>query len=151
MANTLPKVDQNTIKVAHAITIVLLVLGFIIDSWIPVAIAAIAQLLGAANVPFAPYRVIYQHIIVPIGIVKPNIKVDNPQPHHFASLVGGLFDVIGVIALLAGFSLIGWIFVWIVIILANLNVWLNFCMGCWMYYRFNRLGIPGFTVAKIKE
>ena len=47
------------------------------------------------------------------------------------------YDLIGAIP---GVSVL----VGIVVVLANLNFWLNFCLGCWMYYRLNRLGVPGF-------
>jgi hypothetical protein len=38
-----------------------------------------------------------------------------------------------------------------VVVLANLNFWLNFCAGCWMYYQFNRLGVPGFTQSPLQS
>ncbi|MBK9747971.1 MAG: DUF4395 family protein [Chloroflexi bacterium] len=41
--------------------------------------------------------------------------------------------------------------VWIVIVLANLNFWLNFCVGCLMYYQLNRFGVPGFKYAPIPD
>jgi hypothetical protein len=41
------------------------------------------------------------------------------------------------------------VLVGIVLVLANLNFWLNFCAGCWMYYQLNRLGIKGFTRSPI--
>ncbi|MCC6805526.1 MAG: DUF4395 family protein, partial [Anaerolineae bacterium] len=46
---------------------------------------------------------------------------------------------------------LAWVLVWIVIALANLNFWVNFCAGCWVYYQLNRLGIPGFVHAPITE
>lgn len=151
MAETLPKVDLTGLRTGQALTIILLIVAFVINSWILVAFVAIAQLLGGLGVEFAPYRLIYQTIVKPSGIVKPNIKVDNPQPHRFAMLVGAIFNGVATIALLVSVPLIGWTLVWIVIALANLNFWLNFCLGCWMYYQLNRLGIQGFSVAPIQE
>ena len=143
------QVDQSLVKFSQACTIALLTLGFIVDSWLPVALAAICQFLGATGSPFAPYRFLYEHVARASGIVKPNVKPDNPQPHHFASFVGGTFDLIGLLLLLAGSSL-GWLFVGIVFVLANLNLWVSFCAGCMMYYVFNRLGVPGFTYAPVR-
>lgn len=152
MTNTsLAKVDQNGLKTGQALTIILLVLGFVINSWVLVAFVAIAQLLGGLGLSFAPYRLIYQHILKPSSIVKARVEDDNPQPHRFAMLVGALFNGVATIALLCSLPFLGWALVWIVIALANLNFWLNFCLGCWMYYQFNRLGVPGFTVAPIQE
>lgn len=150
-AESLRRVDQTGLKTGQALTIILLVLGFVLNSWVLVAFVAVAQLLGAFDAPFAPYRVIFQRVIKPSGIVKPNIISDNPEPHRFAMLVGGIFNATATLALWVGVPALAWVLVWIVIALANLNFWLNFCMGCWMYYQFNRLGVPGFTHAPIHE
>lgn len=150
-AQSLPKVDHNGLKTGQALTIILLLIGFVFDSWILIAFVAIAQLLGGLGLPFAPYRLIYQHILKPAGLVKPHIIDDNPEPHRFAMLVGATFNGLATLALLTYAATIAWILVWTVIVLANLNFWLNFCLGCWMYYQFNRLGIPGFNQAPIQE
>ncbi len=148
---TARSVDHTGLKTGQALTIVLLLLAFIINGWGLVVLVALAQLLGALAVPFAPYRLVYQYIVKPIGIFKPNVIADNPEPHRFALLVGTLFNSTAALLLAAvpGLSALAWALVWIVIALANLNFWLNFCAGCWMYYWFNRLGVPGFTRAPI--
>lgn len=151
MSGVLPKVDQNGLKTGQALTIILLILAFVLNNWVLVAFVAIAQLLGGLGLRLAPYRLIYQTLVKSSGIVKPRIEIDNPQPHRFAMLVGAVFNGAATIALLANASPVGWTLVWIVIVLANLNFWLNFCLGCWMYYQFNRLGIPGFVVSPIEE
>jgi hypothetical protein len=145
------KVDQNGLKTGQAITIILLLLAFVLNSWVLVAFVALAQLLGALDVSWAPYRVIYKSLLLRAGVVKPRIESDNPEPHRFAMLVGAVFNGAATLFLLAGLPVIGWVLVAIVIVLANLNFWLNFCAGCWMYYQFNRFGVPGFTAAKLAE
>jgi len=146
---TLRKVDQNGLKTGQAVTILLLIAAFVLSSWVLVAFVAVAQLLGALDVPFAPYRLFYQNVVKPAGWTKPNVIADNPEPHRFAMLVGALFNGVATLALLAGAPVVGWVLVGIVVVLANLNFWLNFCAGCWMYYQFNRLGIKGFTRSPI--
>jgi len=146
---TLRKVDQNGLKTGQAATILLLILAFVLNSPLLVAIVALAQLLGALDVPFAPYRLLYQNVVKQSGLVKPHVIADNPEPHRFAMLVGAVFNGAATVALLAGAPVLGWVLVGIVVVLANLNFWLNFCAGCWMYYQFNRLGVPGFTVKKV--
>lgn len=145
----LRKIDQTGLKTGQALTILLLILAFVLNSPLLVAVVAIAQLLGALDLPVAPYRLFYQQVVKPAGWAKPNIIPDNPEPHRFAMLVGALFNGAAVLALLAGAPAIGWLLVAIVVVLANLNFWLNFCAGCWMYYQFNRLGVPGFDRAPI--
>ncbi|MBE2181822.1 MAG: DUF4395 domain-containing protein [Anaerolineae bacterium] len=145
------RVDHNGLKVGQAATIILLLVAFIISSPLLVALVAVAQLLGALNSPYAPYRLFYQKVLQPAGIVKPNIIPDNPEPHRFAFLVGAVFNGVGAALIWLGVPVVGWALVWIVIALANLNFWLNFCAGCWMYYQFNKLGIPGFTQAPLNS
>lgn len=145
------KVDQTGLKTGQALTIILLIVAFVLNSPLLVAVVAVAQLLGALAVPFAPYRLAYQYAIKPSGLARPNVVDDNPEPHRFAMLVGAVFNGVAFVALLAGAAVVGWVLVGIVVVLANLNFWLNFCMGCWMYYQFNRLGIPGFTAAPLRR
>ncbi|HEX2905858.1 MAG TPA: DUF4395 domain-containing protein [Phototrophicaceae bacterium] len=147
---TLRKVDQTGIKVGQAATIILLLAGFVLNSWPLIALVALAQLLGALDVPFAPYRLLYLKVIKPSGLVKPNVIADNPEPHRFAVLIGGVFNTVATILLLAGAPTPAWVLVWIVIVLANVNFWLNFCLGCWMYYQLHRLGVPGFKYAPVE-
>ena len=45
-----------------------------------------------------------------------------------------------------GFAGLGGL-VWLVIALAALNLFGGFCVGCAMYYWFNRLQVPGFIRA----
>jgi hypothetical protein len=148
---TLRKVDHTGLKVGQAVTILLLILAFIINSPLLVAFVALAQLLGALDVAYAPYRLLYQRVVKPTQWFKAQVIADNPEPHRFAMLVGALFNGAATLALLLNIPILGWGLVVIVVVLANLNFWLNFCAGCWMYYQFNRLGVPGFSHAPITQ
>lgn len=144
------KVDQTGLKTGQALTIILLILAFVVNSWVLVVLVALAQLLGALDAPFAPWRLIYQYLIKPSGLVKPCLETDNPEPHRFAMLVGALFNGVAAVALLNDAPALGWLLVAVVVALANLNFWVNFCVGCWVYYQLNRLGVPGFTKAPVQ-
>jgi hypothetical protein len=143
------RVDQTGLKSGQALTIMLLLVAFVFASWQLVALVALAQFLGAMGLSFAPYRLIYRYIVQPTGLVKPHIIADNPEPHRFALFVGALVNTMAVIALTSGGPLLGWVLVILVIGLANLNLWMNFCLGCWCYYQLNRLGVPGFDRAPL--
>jgi hypothetical protein len=145
MAATPRQVDISGLKVGQATTILVLLAAFVLSSPLLVLLVGLAQLFGALNVSFAPYRLLYVNVLRPAGIVQPKVVPDNPEPHRFAMLVGAIFNFAATAFLVTGLPVIGWVLVWIVIVLANLNFWLNFCAGCWMYYQFNRLGVPGFT------
>ncbi len=144
------RVDQNGLKTGQALTIILLIVGYILNAWPLVALVAIAQLLGALDSPYGPYRLTYKYLLVPANLLKPKVIMDNPEPHRFAMLVGAIFNGVATVALLAGAPVVGWVLVGIVVVLANLNFWLNFCVGCLMYYQLHRFGVPGFTVAPLK-
>lgn len=144
-----PRLDANALKFGNGATIVLLLVAFILGAPLLVLFVAVAQLLGGLALPFAPYRLAYQQL-VSNGIFSPRVVIDNAEPHRFAMLVGALFNGVGGLLLLAGAGA-GWALVWIVIVLANLNFWLNFCVGCLMYYQLNRLGVPYFTASPIQE
>jgi hypothetical protein len=150
-AAVLRKVDHSGLRTGQAITIIVLLLGFVLNSWVLVAFVAVSQFLAALDAPFAPYRFIYQRIVKPSGLVKPHVIDDNPEPHRFAQLIGSIFNGTATVLLLAGVSTAPWVLVWIVIALANVNFWLNICLGCLMYYQLNRLHIPGFTHAPLPE
>lgn len=150
MAISSPRVvDQSGLKTGQALTIILLLVAFVLNSPLLVAFVALAQLLGGLDISFGPYRLFYRHIVLPLKLAKPNPQKDNPEPHRFAMLVGALFNGAATLALLAGLPVLGWTLVTIVVVLANLNFWLNFCLGCWMYYQFSRLGVPGFRVSPL--
>jgi hypothetical protein len=148
---TLRSVDQNGLKVGQALTILLLIVAYILNNVWLVAFVALAQLLGALDASFAPYRLAYRYLVKPTGLVNPNPVKDNPEPHRFSMLVGAIFNGAATLALFFNASWIGWGLVGIVIVLANLNFWLNFCAGCWMYYQFHKLGIPGFVHAPLNK
>ena len=125
-------------------TLLLIALCWILDSWIPVAIAAICQLIDATGSPFAPCFLIYTRAMVPAKLIKPRIIPDDLVPHRFASLIGGLLTLLGAILLGVNYRLVGWTLVITVFALQSLNFWVNFCMMYYMYCLLNRLGVPGF-------
>mgnify|MGYP005837875505 CR=1 FL=1 len=151
MTTDVQKLDQTALKTGQALTIVLLLLAFLLDAPWLVAFVALAQFLGALALPVAPYRLFYLGVVRRFNLAPPNPQPDHPEPHRFALLVGALFNGVGALAILGGLPVLGWALVWIVIALANLNFWFNFCLGCWMYYRLNRFGVPGFTKAPLHD
>lgn len=140
----LRKVDHSAIRVTQVFTIGLLLLAFVLDApWLAAAVAVING-IAALRPEFGFFRLVYVHLLRPAGLVKPNVLQDNPEPHRFAQGLGAGFVGAGVLLMLAGLAGVGWALVWLVIGLASLNLFAGFCAGCFMYYQFNRLGVPGF-------
>ncbi|MFQ5923473.1 MAG: DUF4395 domain-containing protein, partial [Anaerolineales bacterium] len=81
--------------------------------------------------------------------ISPDLIPDNPEPHRFSLGIGGVFLAGGTLAFQAGLPIVGWALTWIVIGLTALNLFGGFCVGCAVYYWFNRIGLPGFVKAPI--
>lgn len=143
-------VDQSALRTNQAFIIGLLVLAFVVDSVWMVAFVGGVMLLGTAVPALALFKRLYRHGLRPLGLVKADVIVDNPEPHRFAQGFGGVVVALSVVALLAGQAVIGWALAWLVIVLAALNLFLGFCAGCFVYYQLNRLGVPGFSARPIQ-
>lgn len=145
------KVDHSALRVNQSFIIALLALAFVLNSvWLVVFVAAV-MLLGTAVPSLSLFKRVYQHVLRPSGIVKPDVIVDNPEPHRFAQGFGGVVLLGAIAALFTGAATLGWALVGLVIALAALNLFLGFCAGCFVYYQLNKLGVPGFKRAPIEQ
>lgn len=145
------KVDHSALRTNQAFIIGLLAAAFIGNAWGVAAFVAAVMLVGTIWPRAGLFKAIYSRILRPAGLIKPYIIQDNPEPHLFAQGLGGAVTLGGVVALLLGATAVGWALVWVVIILAVLNLFVGFCAGCFVYYQLNRLGVPGFNAAPIKR
>lgn len=145
------KVDVSTLKVNQAFIISLLVLAFVFSNVWLVAFVAAVMLLGTAVPSLSLFKAVYLKILKPAGIVKPNVIVDNPEPHRFAQGFGGVVLLGALAALWGGLTTLGWALVGLVVVLAALNLFLGFCAGCFVYYQLNRLGVPGFSRSRLPQ
>ncbi len=145
------KVDHSALRTNQVFIIGLCILAFVTNiPWIATFVALV-MLVGTVLPKVALFKAVYFNILKPLNVVKPDIKLDNPEPHLFAQGVGGVFLTAATIAFIAHVAIVGWALVWIVIALAALNLFANICVGCMMYYWFNRVGLPGFRYAPIKS
>ena len=139
----LTNVDHTALKVNQAAIIVLVALAFVLDqAWLVAAVAAVmaaGTLLGRPG--FLP---LYRGVLKPLGVVKPDVLADHPEPHRFAQGLGALFLGVGFIFLGLDYAALGWGLAWLVVGLAALNLFAGFCVGCAVYYWLNRLRVPGF-------
>jgi hypothetical protein len=138
--------DHSVLKFNQLCIITLTLLGFILNQpFFPSFVAAVL-IAGSFNSKFAVFKLIYKHAVRPLNLMKPNLMEDIPAPHEFAQLLGGTMLGIGSILLYNGSSFLGWIFTWIVIVLAAANLFFGFCAGCFVYYQLRKLGVPGFRI-----
>ena len=145
------KVDHSALRTNQAFIIGLLVLGFVLDvKWL-VAFVSAVMLIGTVFPRAALFKTVYWYILKPAHLARPDVKADNPEPHWFAQGVGGAVLLVATIAFVLNAPVLGWVLAWVVIALAALNLFAGICVGCLMYYWFNRLGVPGFKYARIQK
>jgi hypothetical protein len=135
------KVDQSALKFNQASIILLLVLAFLFNAAWLVAFVAAVMVVGTLWPGAGLFKQIYARGLKPAGLLKPNVIADDPRPHLFAQGLGGIFLVLSAAALWLGLPVVGWTLAAIVIALAAINLFLGFCMGCFIYYQLGRAGI----------
>lgn len=139
------RVDQTAIKFNQASLITLVLLAYLLNdpllSPLLVGLDAIVLALGTVDPRLALFKQIYTRIVVPLGLVQPNVIPDDPRPHRFAQGVGATFLGLSTLSLLGGFVIVGWILAGIVVVLAAINLFFGFCAGCFMYYQLVRVGV----------
>ncbi|HEY4691041.1 MAG TPA: DUF4395 domain-containing protein [Anaerolineae bacterium] len=145
------KVDHSALRTNQAFIIGLSILAFILNAWPLVTFVAAVMLVGTLWPNAALFKAVYLYALKPLKIAQPDVRVDNPEPHLFAQGVGGVVLTLATIAFALTSPIAGWVLTWIVVALAALNLFAGICVGCMMYYWFNRLGVRGFTVAPIER
>jgi len=137
------RVDHSALRTNQATIIAVLILAFVVDLPPLVTFVAGVMLLGSliGRPGFLP---VYAGLRA-VGAVQPLVVTDQAAPHRFAQTLGGVFLVLSTAAYLAGLPDFSWLLAWLVVALAALNLFAGFCVGCAVYYWFNRLGLPGFN------
>jgi hypothetical protein len=135
------KVDTNALKVNQlniiGWTIVAVVLNW---PWL-VAIVGISMAVGTLWPELGPFRLVYRRLLLPTGMVKPNVIDDDPAPHRFALGFGAVVVLIAAASLALGLTGAGWTLAALVALLAFINFALNYCVGCQIYFLLGRIGV----------
>lgn len=140
-------VDHSAIKTGQLLSIAMLISALILNRWELVGILAVIFLMTALINPLGPFVLVYRLFLKPIGAVKPDMRIDNIQPHLFGQAVGAASAAIAAFALYAGYAYAGWILVFVLIALTAIS-FKGWCIGCFLYYQLNRLGLRGFFAHK---
>ena len=144
MSDSLRPVDHRALATNQIIIIALNLLAFILN--VPLIALGVALVMALGTIFGKPgFYPIYAGILKPLKWVKPEVILDNPEPHRFAQGFGTVVLLAGSVALLAGQPILGWALVWLVIVLASLNAFAGFCAGCFVYYQLAKLKFPGFS------
>lgn len=142
--------DRSALKVGQVILIAGLVTAWVIALSVPLAAIALpllaAMMLGSALSPATSLpRALYIGVLKPRRLVGPRVQMEDPAPHRFAQLVGGIFLVAASAAAVLGHITVAWSLGWIVIGLAFLNFAFDICVGCIVYAQLVRVGLFPIT------
>jgi Domain of unknown function (DUF4395) len=144
---TIVPFDRSVLKVNQMILMVVIVVGYLVGglaysdaAWV-LPVLAVMMLAAVASPALNLPRQLYIHVLRPSGIVRPRIVQEDPAPHRFAQLVGGVFLAAASIFVITGSLVVAWALAWIVAALAFLNFAFNICVGCIMYAQLVRLGL----------
>lgn len=138
------KVDLSAIKVNQASIITITLLGFILNVPALAAFVGVVMVSGTAWKELALFKQFYRRVLKPVKLTKPDVVEGPSAPHEFAQLLGGIFLLVGSSLIFTGSYFWGWMLAWVVILLAAVNLFFGFCAGCFLYYQFGKLGVPGF-------
>lgn len=136
-------VDHAEIKLGQLLTMALSVAAFVWSKPELLAVLAGIFLVTGLVRPLSPFVIVYRHIVRPLGIMHSDYRLDNIQPHAFGQLVGAGTAILAVALLYAGYGIAGWLIVGVLVALTLVS-YLGWCIGCFLYYQLNRLGLRGF-------
>jgi hypothetical protein len=134
-------VDHTALRFNQASIIVLLLLAFLFNwAWMALFVGVVMA-IGTIWPRAGLFKLIYARGIKPLGLLKADPHIDKPHPHLFAQGLGAIFLLMAALLFAAGASIVGWILTAIVIVLAAINLFAGFCMGCFIYYQLARRGV----------
>ncbi len=134
-------VDHTALKFNQASIITLLVLAFVLDQVWVVAFVGLVILVGTLYPPANLFKQIYARLLKQTGLLKPNPVADEPQPHLFAQGLGAIFLILATVAFIAASPIVGWLLAGMVATLAAINLFLDFCLGCFIFCQLDRRGL----------
>ncbi|HVO73429.1 MAG TPA: DUF4395 domain-containing protein [Ignavibacteriaceae bacterium] len=139
------KIDKNGIKFNQILIVLLVSVSFITNNPWLLAVTSIIMIIGSIFPEASLFRLIYLNIIKPMRIMKPHFAQESNAPHLFAHGFGGIVLLISFIILQfinSQYALItGWSIALIVAVLAFINITLNFCTGCFIYFQLQKSGL----------
>jgi hypothetical protein len=133
------RVDQTALKFNQASIIGLTLAAFVLDvPWL-VAFVAAVMAMGTLWPAASLFKRVYTGVIRPRGWLRSRIVQDDPEAHLFAQGVGAVFMIASSLVLLIfHLQVVGWVLAWVVVVLAAVNLFMGFCLGCYVYYQLER-------------
>ena len=147
------RVDRNTLRTNQAGIVLFSVLAFIlgdeIGRWLVLGTGLVLA-AGTFDPRFELFKQFHRRVLMPAGILGPDVHPEDPMPHQFAQAMGAVFLLLATIALLGGATIAGWVLVCLVAAFAFLNLAVQFCAGCFIYYQLDRVGLLPRSIASTR-
>ena len=127
------KIDPRGHRFGAAVSSALLIVSFLLNAPIGVALALLSIGVSAAfGLRYSIYGIVWRRIVkaLHLGPAEP----EHEYPPRFAQALGATFIGIGSLLLLAGISPWGWLPVIGVIALQVLLAVTGYCLGCRLYF-----------------
>ena len=138
-------IDPRGARVAAALTSLVLALVLLTApspvSTVLLAVQTAVFAVGAlAGVQHTPYSLLFRTLVRPR--LGPPAELEDAAPPRFAQAVGLAFALVGLTAVLAGFTTVGLVAVGLALVAALLNAAVGLCLGCELYLLIKRV-VPG--------
>lgn len=134
------QIDPRGPRFGAAITTVVLGIVLVIGpgAWPLLTLQAIAFAMGAVlGLQYQPYGVLYRALVQPR--LGPPSATEDSRPPRFAQAVGLVFAAVGLLGAVLGLDVLFYVAVGMAFFAAFLNAAFDFCLGCEMYLRLQRL------------
>jgi len=118
-------------------TIVLAVVLVTGSGWLLAAQTVVFAVGALAGLRYAPYGVVYRHLIRPR--LGPPARMEAEAPPRFAQGVGLVTAAVGTIGYLAGVTALGVVFAALTLAAAFLNAAFGYCLGCQIFLFIQRI------------
>jgi hypothetical protein len=134
-------IDPRSPQLTAALTAVVLVAVLLLPSPANVVVlAAQAVLFGIGavrGVQHTPHAWLFRTVVRPR--LAPPAELEAPEPPRFAQAVGLAFALVGLVAFLAGATVVAQVAVGFALVAALLNAVFAFCLGCEVYLLVRRI------------
>lgn len=133
-------IDPRGPQLAAGLTAVVLVAVLLLPQPYGTALLAVQAALFAVGavrgVQATPHAWLFRTLVRPR--LGPPTEWEAPEPPRFAQAVGLAFALVGLVALLAGATVVGQVAVGFALVAALLNAAFAFCLGCEVYLLVRR-------------
>ena len=131
-----PRGPRFTAALTSVVLVAVLLLPPPVNFVLLAAQAALFAVGAVRGVQHTPYAWLFRTVVRP-RLAPPSDRED-PAPPRFAQGVGLAFAVVGLVAFLAGATVVGQVAVGAALVAALLNAVFAFCLGCEVYLLVRR-------------